>query len=290
MSEQSTQSDILILQVIEQVEKRILDRETKRFRLLYGMVALVSFIGIGVISQLIELYSTRAVEQRLEASKVELESTKTYTQLLALATKLDISNSFTNTDRDSVMRLLDAASQNKKLRSEPVFESLLEKIIDSFDASDNDAFVSRIYDTFQHECLGNDGIVQTLVQHYASRVLQATILKSDSFDRDLRRFHAVADSADTFGNKGLVAGLRSLVAYRLADQKKTVELDAAMVSYDALTEKQRKMFKAVIQRYSDVSRMSDIPTPDLIRISKVGSAFKAAYATDLVRLETAGAP
>lgn len=290
MSEQSTQSDILILQVIEQVEKRILDRETKRFRLLYGMVALVSFIGIGVISQLIELYSARAVEQRLEASRIEMETAKTFTQLLVLATSLDISKSFTNTDRDSVMRLLDTASQNKKLRSEPVFESLLEKIIDSFYLSNNDVFVSRIYDTYQSECLGNDGIVQTLIQHYASRVLQATSRDSESFDRDLKRFHIVADSADTFGNKGLVAALRSLVAYRLADQKKTPELDAAMMSYDALNEKQRRKFKAVIKRYSDVIEMSDTPTPDLVRISKVGSAFKTAYATDLVRLQTAGAP
>lgn len=286
MSEQPGQSEVLMLQVIEQVEKRILDRETKRFRLLYGLVALVSFIGIGVISQLIELYATRAVEQRLESSRLELDSARTYTQLLALATKLDLSNSFTKADRDSTMRLLEMAAPNKKLRSEPAFESLLEKILDSFAAASSDIFVSRIYDIYEHECLASDGITEALAQHYARRILGATDRLSETFSSDVKRFDRVVDAVDTFGNKGLVAGLRSLVMFQRNGGKRTTELDFAVASYSALDSSDRVILLRVIKRYSDVNEMvQKDASADIIRISMVGKEFSSTYAEQLEKLK-----
>jgi len=291
MSEAAEQSNTLILQVIEQVEKRIQDRENKRFRILYGMIALISFIGIGVFSQLIELYATRAVEQRLESSRLELESAKSYAQLTALATKLDLSDSFTVTDRDTVMQLLAMAAPNKKLRTEPAFKSLLEKIIDSFAVSDNDIFVSRIFDMYEHECLDSAGIAQTLQLHYARRLLSAIDLKSEIFLRDIKRFQNVADAAETFGNKGTTAALRSLVTFQLADEKMTNELTKAMSSYSALTEREKERFVFVIERFSSPNSSEDSgPSPADIRISKISTSFKTAYITELKHMVDIGTP
>lgn len=288
MADSDRTSDVLILQVIEQVEKRASDRETKRFRALYAMVALVSFVGIGVVSQLIELYASRAVDQRLEQTRTEFESAKIYSQLQTISIKLDLSDSFSNADRDTVMRLLEISASNAKLRSEPAFASVLEKIVDSFAASDNGVFVSRILDLYDVECLRSAGITDTLVQHYAKRILGSAEVDGDPFSRDYKRFRQLAESAETFRMKGPAAALRSLVAFRLASSKATPELTVVMESYGALSERDKTRFMSFIRQFSNPHELAKRPGPEDMRISEITKAFRVAYAQQLRRIGTDG--
>lgn len=285
MSDTERTNEVLILQVIEQVEKRTENRETKRFRTLYVIFALVSFIGIGVISQIIELYTTRAVDQRLEQATLELESAKLFTQLLALATKLDLSPSFSHTDRDATVRLLEIAVSNKKLRAEPAFDSVLEKVIDSFAAADNHNSVSRIFDLYEVECLRISGVTETLMQHYAMRILASTDVTSESFIKDHKRFQLLTDaSASTL--KGTSAALSSLAAFKLAGSKPTPQVRDLMASYMSFPANTRGHFIKVVERFSDAHQIAGTPTPEIVRIASIGKAFQTAYAVELAKLGT----
>jgi len=291
VSDTEKPTDVVILQVIEQVERRASERETKRFRSLYALVALVSFVGIGVISQLIELYATRAVDQRLEQTRVEFESAKIFTQLLSLATKLDLSDSFSNTDRDAVMRLLEMSVPNKKLRSEPAFESLLEKIIDSFAASENPVYVSRVFDMYESECLRVAGITDTLIQHYAKRLIQSTDPQAgEVFVKDYKRFQVLVESAESFKLQGTAAALRSLVAFRMAGSKPTPELTSAMDSYTRFNERERSRFMSFIVQFSDPKRLAKRPRPDEQRISATTLAFASTYPNQIAVLGRNASP
>jgi hypothetical protein len=285
MSDTERLNDVLILQVIEQVEKRTAERETKRFRTLYAMFALVSFVGIGVISQLIELYAAHAVDQRLEQTRLELESAKIFTQLLALATKLDLSDSYSMTDRDSTARLLEIAAPNKKLRAEPAFGSLLEKVIDSFAAAGNDTFVARIFDLYEAECLQIPGITETLMQHYAKRLLSSPGVTSDIFIKDHKRFELLIDAADTFKMKATTGALRSLVAFRMADEKPTPEIRSVLSSYSSFSEGDKRRLIEMIDYFSDPEKLARRLTPENTRTSIVTRAFQAAYSSDLAKLK-----
>lgn len=277
----SIEDDALVLQVVDQVERRANERETKRFRVLYAVVGALSFLGIGVITQLVDFYATRAVDQRLEQSRSELETAKAFVQLNALATQIDMSRSFSNTDRDAIMKLLDQAKDNKKLRAEPVFDTLLQKIVRSFSASDNATFVSQIFDSFERECLRIPGIAEVLVQHYAKRLLSAIDPKASTFAADLRRFNLVADSAETLKMKAAASILRAFVVFRVNEHKGSPELSATIKSFESFSAKDRQQILEFVEQFSDAKQLSHRIGPDDLRIASAGSAFAQLYKEEL---------
>lgn len=280
----SEEIDATVLRVAEEVEKRASDRETKRFRVLYAVIAALSFVGIGVITQLIDFYATRAVDQRLELSRQELESTRTYSQLLALATQLDMRDSFSHTDRDTIIRLLDQAKDNTRLRNDAAFGSLLQKIIYSFAASDNAVFLSYIFDIYQRESLRTAGIVEVLLQHYAKRLLAAESTSSHVFAADLKRFEVCADAADTYRMRGATAILRGYVAFKISDRAVTPELQAKMQSVRAFGSADRQMFLGFVEQFSSEHSLSKVVRPDEVRIADLAKQFNKVFESDIAAL------
>lgn len=278
MVDAEVQRDVIVLRAVEEVENRIAERENRRFRTLYVLVGIVSFVGIGVIAQLVDFYATKAVEQRIERSKQEYESAKTFAQLLALATKLDISDSFSHTDRDAIMRLLKDAKANRQLRAEPAFDALLEKIIDSFTASNNGAFVTQIFDDYGDECTRIPGIVEVLVQHYARAFLGAPSATAESATRDLARFNRLAEVAPTFGLAGTTAVLGALVRHRMADSRPSPELARLLSSYTAMSPIEKRDFERYVTQFADERKLGRRRTPENVRIAEVTRSFAEVYA------------
>lgn len=281
MNNSSDHDNPSIHEIVEEVEKRTSERETRRFRLLYVLVGLVSFIGVGVLTQLVDFYATKAVEQRLENAKKEYESAKVFAQLLSLATKLDVSDSFSNTDREAIMRLLGTAKDNKQLRSEPAFDALFEKIIDSFSASDNASYVSKIYDDFTVECLRIPGVVQTLIQHYGRQLAGLEDIHSDSAKREIRRFEEIYAVSNDMKLQGAGAFMSSLLKFRLADSKQSTDLRKLLSSYRELPSEQAKQFARFMKQFADPMRLAKRKTPTNVRIAELTQSFVKTYADEL---------
>lgn len=281
MTTDQDQADVLVLKAVEQVEERISQRESRRFRSLYALVGIVSFVGIGVIAQLVDFYATKAVDSRIERSKQEYESAKAFAQLLALATKLDISTSFSHTDRDAVMRLLAVAKTNKQLRGEPVFDALLEKIVDSFTSSNNAWFVNTIFDDYKEECLRVPGLVETLLQHYARTVIGRAEISSDDAKKEIARFQSIANVAPSFALAGSTAFFSALIEHKVASEKTSPALQRTLKSYSALSDEEARDFRRFMRQFRDPMRLARRLRPESIRISELTQSFENMYAPQI---------
>lgn len=272
--------ELLESRITENVERKITEDESRRLRNFYIIVGFISFIGIGVISQLVDFYATKAVESKLGEATEELDSAKIFAQLLALATTLDLSSSFTHTDRDTIVALLEKA-QNKSLRSEPAFTSLLEKIIDSIAASNNPLHLLKIVSMYQEECQRTAGIAQTLLQHFG-RAYLAEIDPDSTFPVDnysnLKRYIFALQGT---GANGAAAAFSILADYKKNEEIARDSIRVSLASMIMLDQDQKETFKKVIRTLSDPARMAQRPTPETIRIAQFTSNFVNTFKDDL---------
>lgn len=272
--------ELLISRVTDSVEAKIAGQESRRFRTLYVIIGLVSFVGIGVVAQLVDFYATKAVETKLHEATQELNSAKTFAQLMSLATKLDLSDSFTHTDRDTVITLLESAKDNPKLRSEPAFESLLEKIVDSFSASDNPMHVSKIVDMYNDECFLNPGIALTLLIHYGRSYLANTDINSkiakDDYDKLSKAINALSGE-----RKGITSAFAVLSEFKKNGEKGNEAIKSILDSLESLSDEDKKHFVLAIEESSDPSQMAKRPTPEILRVAKVTNGFINVYKKEL---------
>lgn len=271
-------------QVMETLDERIAQREGKRFRNLYIIVGLVSFLGIGVITQLVDFYATKAVDSKLSDVRKEFDSAKSFSQLLSLATKLDLSDSFSNTDRDTVVLLLERSRDNDALISEPAFIALLEKILDSFAASDNAMQVSQIFDSYEQQCLMNPGITATLVQHYGREYLASENPNDPQSKKNYERLLKVIDAINTHNARDVGALFYVLSAYKKNNQEPRDEIKSLLQSYTAFDSDKRSRFKALLDQLSDPSALARNPTPSILRISAVAKKFSEDFKMEIQAL------
>lgn len=273
--------ELLVARVTDRVETGILEQESKRFRNLYIIVGFASFIGFGVVSQLVDFYATRAIESKLEEAKQELDSAKMFAQLLALATKLDLSDSFTRSDRDTVVVLLERAKGNTALRSEPAFASLLLKIIDSLASSDNPMHVSKIASLYPDECSQNPEIAITLLQHYGRAYLSEVNVADKAAAENLTRLGTYIRALSGHDAKGAAAGFQVLSEFKRNGMNRTKSLDELIASLSVLQGEDKKQFATVILGSTDPERMAKRPTPEILRVAGVARKFIESYRSEV---------
>ncbi|KNC67857.1 hypothetical protein [Pseudoalteromonas ardens] len=265
----------------EIIESKISERESKRFRNMYLVVGFVSFIGIGVITQLVDFYATKAVDSKLSEARQELESAKIFSQLLALATKLDLSDSFTHTDRDTVITLLKLAQNNQQLSSEPAFISLLEKILDSLSSSNNSMHVSNIFTMYEDECLSTPGITITLVQHFGREYLASVDVTNELSKNTLENLNKNINALMSQGAEGLAYAFQVLSQFKMGNRKPDNNLISIIKSLEALETEKKERFFTVLYMMSDPTKMARSLTPELIRVSELTKGFLEAYGPQL---------
>lgn len=277
------QEELLVSRITDIVETKIASHESRRFRNLYIVISFVSFIGVGVITQLVDFYATKAVESKLHEAKEELDSAKTFAQLLALATKLDLSDSFTHNDRDTIVVLLEKAKNNSKLRSEPAFVSLLEKIIDSFYQSDNSIQVLKVSSMFSEECLSNPGIATTLLQFFGRTYLSETDVDSKHANEiyDYLRQYILALSTNF---KGATTAFSILAEFKKNKEIVIESTKSTLKSLNSLNQEQKELFSRTLKVLSNPDRLSKEITPETIRIAHLTNNFINSFTLELSQI------
>ncbi len=273
-----------VTEAIKEVENRISARESRRYRTIYLIVGFVSFIGIGVITQLVDFYANRAVDNKLTQATQELETAKVFSQLMALATKLDVSPSFTKNDRDTVIMLLTTASKNDKLRNEPAFAALLEMIVDSLSASHNPMQISTIFDMYEFECLHNEGIAITLVQHYGREFLAALDVVSAISVSDYASLQKMIDALKSHNAKGAAYAFQVLGEFKKDQDASKAPILSTLNSLKSLDGESYMQFLKIINEWQDVENMARQSTPELERVAEVVASFNERYAVELDEL------
>lgn len=271
------------LLLVARIEEHIAERESRRFRTLYTLIGLVSFIGIGVLTQLVDFYSSKSVDIKIKSASDQLMIAKSLSQLLSLSLKLDLSDSFSNTDRDTIMTLLLDQRDTQQLRREPAFLSLLEKILESFSASGNNLHVRQIFAEYRRECLLSPNTTIVLLQHFGREYLSAEditdrITRNTYIDLtmliDAARTHSAAGAADAF--------------YVLSAHKRGVlggnQIRSLLTSYQALQPSEIVNFFTVLDSLSDESRMAKVPSPEISRIAHLAQSFTQTYAPEIAEL------
>jgi hypothetical protein len=278
------QKDALIFEISEKVEVKLGEREAKKFRTLYVLVALVSFIGIGAIAQFIDFYATKAVDKKLDATIAELFSEKLYAQLLIMSSELAKTDSFTDADRDAVMRLLEDARKYPKIPAEPTFAVLLGKIVDAFVAADNQIQVDKIVHDYRQICFTDENISATLLQHYGRLFVGLVDITTERARKIREHVEEAAASLDSAGAGGASAAFRSVVRFKELGGVGDGALRDALVSYSKLDSTNGLMFHKLVDQLADVNKLGKVSTPELERIAALTGKFKEKYGSELAKI------
>ncbi|MGE4278453.1 MAG: hypothetical protein AB7G62_02620 [Magnetospirillum sp.] len=273
--------DIMVAKVAAEVEKSIFEQEAKKSRNLYIVFGFISFIGFGVISQLVDFYATKAVESKLATTIDKIESVKIPFSLQALAMKLDFSDSFTNSDMSAIMTLLTAAKDNGSIRSDISFPSLLEKIVDAFALSNNSDQLDRVFDMYRDVCLMNTGISVTLLQHYGRNYLSSVNVNSASSVDTYDRFNSVIRSITGGKARGAVWAFSLIVEYKRNGETKNDAITKSISDMSALNDDERDGFRKVLSSLSDPNKLGKKSTPEITNIVRVTSKFMFDYKNEL---------
>lgn len=234
-----------------------------------------------MITQFIEFYSEKAVSKRLEMTVSDLKSEKIFAQLLILSSKIDNSSTFSSSDRDTIMRLLDEARSFPQISSESGFPSVLEDIVDSFAAADAQAHVDKICNDYELICFDHDGIAPTLLQHYGRLYIGIEDITSERARGIRDRLEKVAVSMDSKGAKGAAVVFRSLARFRELDGSGDAALTTAMRSYSSLSPSDGAMLHELLNQLSDSKEQAIIETPEVGRTVDLTTKFKETYQTEI---------
>jgi hypothetical protein len=232
---------------------------------------------------LVDFHATKAIESKLSKAQEELDSAKIFAQLLTLATTLDISKSYTNTDRDTALTLLEQA-QGKNFRSEPAFTSLLEKIIDSFAASNNHMQLLKLVKMYEKESLNSPGIATTLVQHFGRAYLAETDNDNASAIENYDYLSKFTIALQGTNAKAIAEALSILAEYK---KNKEIARDSIRIKLESIQQSflpdEKEMFIAIIKNHTDPIEMGSKKTPELIRIAHFTNIFIATFKDDLLQ-------
>lgn len=268
-----------VAKATEQVETKILERESRRSKNMYIVVGFVSFIGMGVITQLVDFYASEAVDDKLSEARQELESAKIFSQLMAFATNLHLSDSVSHNDRDTVVALLKTAQTNETLRKEVAFIALLEKIIDSISAIRDSLHTRMIFEMYESECLSNYGISYTLIHHFGWTYLASVDIESLPSKRVLGHLDKTIFSMMSLDGKGIAYAYQLLSTYKKSGEILDSEVTKVILSLDALNDDERQAFLRTLETLANLKG-----TPEDVRVANVVEKFINDYQTPLSKL------
>lgn len=255
--------------------------EERKWRNLYISLGFISFIGMGVVTQLVDFYANKAIEAKLDASMESIESARIFVNLQSLATKLDLSDSFTHMDRTTVMSLLVSAQDNESIRKDPGFVNLLEKIVDSFVQSGNALQVDQVFDMYELECLQFPAISTSLLQHYGMNYISAVDSDSAIAKDIFKRLQKVLQSLSGSQHRGASLLFTALSEYKRAGLEKKPMISQLVQEVKALDDGEADDFLTFLHALTDWRSMGKRETPELARISVVARKFLEDYGNEL---------
>lgn len=190
--------NLLSSEISSHLDKRLQERENRVLKIVGALTAAILFIGYAGIKEMITASSNAAAESAVSKRAGQFEVPIVLATLTTALDRAANRGQFLNTEREEMISSLEALREAREkgfdVTSNPQFLSVLERVIDTMAASNNDLLVDRAYDMFPEKCLETSGIVQTLLQHYGRLAITGTVtLRRDA----IKRFDAVERSSST---------------------------------------------------------------------------------------------
>lgn len=104
-----------------------------------------------------------AVEKQLEIDQLFLEA-------MILSTRFDLGESYSNSDRDRMIAILEAFQREPAILERPSFITILRNVIDAYVAASNHSHTDKVVGLFPETCWGDAEISATLLEHYGERL------------------------------------------------------------------------------------------------------------------------
>lgn len=202
---------------------------------------------------------------------------------IAQALSDDTRTGFTNTERDSVVEILNSLSQVPEMRNRTDFSAALEKIVLAFAKADLEFYIDRIHESLAEVCCENRIIVQTLLEHFGQRLMGAIDLDA-----------SVASQFDTYAKAAQRHKLYPMVlpitmAKEHFEKKDGWEdrLKALWDDFNFFDTKQRQIFFTILDKYSDASKIARRPTAQATRIATRFKSFTDSQADRIAAFRNA---
>lgn len=270
--------DYLEVLIADRLEQRIMDRENKRFRMLYIVFAVVTAIGLGVFLNQISISADAAVEKRLGETLTETEDFKDFTKLLFLGTQLDVKDRFSETQRDEATSLAILLYDKPEIASDKSYISIVEQIVDALAATDNNGNILQICRNTKTLCTDNHGIAFTVMEVFGKKSLAAASSNSiakEEHDLFTNALSGLRDS-QTWEGDTIAYSVLSDFHEGLSENKIRERLRVVRESNQNV----RERFILQIATLSDRNRMSTDPTPEIIAVESLTKRFMDKFKSD----------
>jgi len=269
--------DYLEVLIADRLEQRILDRENKRFRMLYVVFAVVTAIGLGVFLNQIGISADAAVEKRLGETLAATEESKEFTKLLLLGTQLDVKNAFTAEQRDEATALAISLYSKPKVAADKSYVSIVESIIDALAAAGNTTQIANICRGTKTLCTDNEGIAITVMGTFGRKHLGTNGINGAKEDEVSLFRNAASSLRDSGPYQGVAWAYIVLADFhdgvaedKILEQLKIIGEGNATVRND---------FNTSVERLLDRTQMSDDPSPEIIAVERLAKRFTAKFAS-----------
>lgn len=287
----------LVSQAVNEVDKRIEERESKRWTYIgsigAAVIALFGFIGISdlrrrvsgdirdemrdgkilksIVDQSIKENLTKDIEIRLE--KISDEFYFYQFSNLASGLKYGGRKGFTNKERDSALKAIRVLSSQDEINQRDDFAMSLETIIDKFAAADLNPQLDEIDRLLPQIVIENNGIVQTFMQHYGMRVLGEIEISEDLVER----FKKYAEACKKHNVYELA--LPYLMVYEFSKGEDGVErkINSYIQDSSYLSDDEKETLNKLLTKNIDPSNVAHNPTGQVVRFCEKFASFYEEY-------------
>lgn len=278
--------DLWIEHVVSQVRSAIDKERSNKRSVLLSILGLSSFIILSTAAYfhqtIVERAASSAVEARLGEMERKVEAADLSLQITDIVNRISSGDSFTNSDRDTTMRLLDRAAKLQGFSEREGFTLSLERFVDALFAASLDADIDRIESVFRKQIENSRGIMTTLATHYGRNLLESAGAPADWQMEDdeglFSRYRRYTNLVRTNGYPEVRLLNELLVNHILATEDIQDEsiVFALISEIDDLKNQDRDAFWRMIEDYAN-NRIAKTPTAETNRVAQRTLSFLTDY-------------
>ena len=225
-----------------------------------------------------------ALKGEISGLREQIRLEGTFQQLNYQALSLDIKDSFSDTERDTVMSQLETIANAPVFLERAEFPTILGKIIASFAAAQQNLFIERIDDLFGGRLIRYRSVVETLVLHFGQILVGSLEEPTLWSNKTTERFTRYADAAIGHNFPELAIVMRILIESRKARLQRNAVTDALFQEVGYLNQEDQAGFIFRLIIYKDPEHWQKQATGDGARIGKIASAVYSSYENEILAL------
>ena len=239
-----------------------------------------------ISTQIDETYKekqSRFIQEALSQTCAEMDSKIAFVQFSALANELNKrEESFTNSERDAVLSLLEQAIKSPAASERAAFVSSVEHLINTFFKADLAEEIDNLDDILGEVMLSKPGIVFTMATHYGHRVAGEAKLSESTG----RRFNKYAKTAYKFGAEAAVLPYQIALEFRKAENKRNTFSGNYIQDAGAIVNKDHQKAFVITFKIMPLAIVISDSSATLVRAGQTFKALNLAYDLELRELES----